>query len=252
MLWGDAGQECTGIISTCYASPAVIKKAMELGCNFIVVHEALFWNHGDRTDWLEKNTAFRKKKALLEESGVCIWRYHDYVHAGIRVDGALHDGIFYGLSSLLGWNEYQTDKNALLCHDFCLPRAWTVQEMASFLTKKFHLEGVRFIGNPAAKIRKVQVPMHILGHLSDDRIIEQINEEDINCLLTLEMVDFTVCEYIRDAAMLGEDRCIFAVGHFNIEEIGMEYLADWLQQLAPHLPVHFMQSGDAYRYLPCI
>lgn len=65
-----------------------------------------------------KNTAFRKKKALLEESGVCIWRYHDYVHAGIRVDGALHDGIFYGLSSLLGWNEYQTDKNALLCHDF--------------------------------------------------------------------------------------------------------------------------------------
>ena len=102
VLWGDAGQECTGIISTCYASPAVIKKAMELGCNFIVVHEALFWNHGDRTDWLEKNTAFRKKKALLEESGVCIWRYHDYVHAGIRVDGALHDGIFYGLSSLLG------------------------------------------------------------------------------------------------------------------------------------------------------
>lgn len=89
VLWGDAGQECTGIISTCYASPAVIKKAMELGCNFIVVHEALFWNHGDRTDWLEKNTAFRKKKALLEESGVCIWRYHDYVHAGIRVDGAL-------------------------------------------------------------------------------------------------------------------------------------------------------------------
>ena len=168
------------------------------------------------------------------------------------MDGALHDGIFHGLSSLLGWNEYQTDKNALLCHDFCLPRAWTVQEMASFLTKKFHLEGVRFIGNPAAKIRKVQVPMHILGHLSDDRIIEQINEEDINCLLTLEMVDFTVCEYIRDAAMLGEDRCIFAVGHFNIEEIGMEYLADWLQQLAPHLPVHFVQSGDAYRYLPCI
>ena len=80
----------------------------------------------------------------------------------------------------------------------------------------------------------------------------KINEEDINCLLTLEMVDFTVCEYIRDAAMLGEDRCIFAGGHVNIEEIGMEYLADWLQQLAPHLPVHFVQSGDAYRYLPCI
>lgn len=26
VLWGDAGQECTGIISTCYASPAVIKR----------------------------------------------------------------------------------------------------------------------------------------------------------------------------------------------------------------------------------
>lgn len=62
VLWGDAGQECTGIISTCYASPAVIKKAMELGCNFIVVHEALFWNHGDRTDWLEKIRHSGRKK----------------------------------------------------------------------------------------------------------------------------------------------------------------------------------------------
>lgn len=93
VLWGDAGQECTGIISTCYASPAVIKRqwnwdAISLLCTRLCSGTT----ETGRTGW--KKYGIPEEKALLEESGVCIWRYHDYVHAGIRVDGALHDGIF--------------------------------------------------------------------------------------------------------------------------------------------------------------
>lgn len=249
ILFGDATQECTGIISTCYASADVIRKAEKLGCNLIIVHEALFWNHGDHTDWLSANTAFQAKKTLLEQYGICVWRNHDHIHAGIWVDGAYRDGIFYGLSTLLGWNAYRTEKEAALCQQYELP-GMSVSEMASLLIHKFRLSGVRFIGNPNCCIKKVYTPMHIMGHPSDNALIEKINAEEINCLLTLEMVDFTVCEYIRDAAMLGENRCIFALGHFNLEEIGMEYYADYLkEQLIPELPVHFIQSGDAYTYI---
>ena len=92
-----------------------------------------------------------------------------------------------------------------------------------------------------------------MGHSPDREIIERINRDDIHCLFTMEMVDFTVCEYIRDAAMAGENKCIFALGHFNAEEIGMEFYADYLgKRLSANLPVHFVQSGDAYTYIPAV
>lgn len=250
ILYGDDNQECTRVVSTCYASVEVIIRAGRLGYNFIVVHEALFWNHGDHREWLGKNTAFQKKRELLERYGICVWRNHDSLHAGIWVDGGYRDGIFYGMSTLLGWNDYRADKEALLCQQYEIPEM-TVPDMASFLTQKFRLRGVRFIGNPNTRIKKVYIPLHIMGHTSDNLIIEKIDREQIHCILTLEMVDFTVCEYVRDAAMAGEEKCIFALGHFNLEEIGMEYYAFYLKNyIVPELPVCFLQSGDTYTYLP--
>lgn len=249
ILYGDANQECTGVICTCYASCDVIRQTGELGYNFLVVHESLFWNHGDHTDWLENNTAFQKKKELLDRYHICVWRNHDHIHAGIPVDGTYRDGIFYGMSTLLGWNDYRVDKEELLPRLFEIPEM-TVKEMADLLIHKFRLKGVRFIGNLNCKIKKVYYPLHIMGRPSDNQVIEKINDEQINCLITLEMVDFTVCEYMRDAAMVGEDRCIFSLGHFNAEEIGMEYYADYLREnLVTEVPVDFIQSGDAYSYL---
>ena len=61
ILYGNPNQEITGIITTCYASVDVVKKAIESGANFIIVHEALFWNHGDHTDWLQDNNTFKEK-----------------------------------------------------------------------------------------------------------------------------------------------------------------------------------------------
>ena len=250
ILYGTPEAECTGVVTTCYASVAVIQRAGKLGCNFIIVHESLFWNHGDHTDWLSSNTAFQKKRALLDKYHICIWRCHDYIHAGLPVDGIYRDGIFYGMSSLLNWNDYMDAPDTLMPQRFHIPEC-TVFEMARLLTDRFHLDGVRFIGNPHTRIREVYVPLHIMGHSGDSKIISKINDENINCLITLEMVDFTVCEYIRDAAMMGEDRCIFALGHFNMEEIGMEYFAGYIsEKLFPELPVHFIQSGDAYGYIP--
>lgn len=250
ILYGDPTQKCTGIVTTCYASVEVIRRAGEQGFNFLIVHEALFWNHGDRTDWLGDNTAFLLKKALLDHYHICVWRMHDHIHAGLRTDYGYRDGIFGGLSAMLGWEPYELAPHARMPQDFLLPET-SVDQMARNLNNKFHLKGLRFIGNPDCRIRRIHLPMHILGHSSDNDLIARINQEDIHCLLTLELVDFTVCEYIRDAAMLGENRCIFALGHFNLEEIGMEFYAGYLRrQLDEAIPVAFLQSGDAYSYIP--
>lgn len=249
VLYGDTKQECTGIVSTCYASVDVIKQAGEMGCNLIVVHEALFWNHGDHTDWLLNNKTFQKKKALMDQYHICVWRNHDHIHAGISIKGRYMDGIFYGMCAMLGWEEYREDQTTSFPQMFLVPEM-TVSDMAELLMEKFRLKGIRFIGNKDCIIRKVFVPMHLMGQPDDNRITSKINDEEIDCLLTLEMVDFTTCEYIRDAAMAGENHCIFALGHFNMEEIGMEYYAEYLRQhISVNLPVHFIQSGDAYKYI---
>ncbi len=249
VLYGNAYQECTGIITTCYASVDVIKECINLGYNFIIVHEALFWNHGDHTEWLKDNEVFIEKKALLEEYGICVWRFHDYMHAGIPVDSQLQDGIFYGMSSLLGWNDYIVKSDGYFPDLFEIPET-SVKDIANLVIDKFRLNGIRVIGNHDCTIKKVYVPLHLMGSPLDNQVIERINNENIDCLMTMEIVDFTVNEYIRDAGMLGKNKCILAVGHFNLEEIGMEFLASHLpNMISLDVPVKFIQSGDTYSYI---
>ena len=83
ILYGDPNKECSGIVTTCWASTEVIRKAAKLGANLIIVHEALFWNRGDKTDWLSDNQVFLQKKQLLDETGIVLWRDDDYIHSGI-------------------------------------------------------------------------------------------------------------------------------------------------------------------------
>ncbi len=167
VLYGNPHQECTGIITTCWASVDVIREAAKRGANLIIAHEALFWNHGDHTDWLqeENNQSFLAKKKLLDEAGIVVWRDHDYIHSGIPMED------------------------------------------------------------------------------------QEADQENINCYLTMEVVDFTLAEYIRDSSMLGMDKAIIGMGHFNLEEPGMEYMITYLPTaVKADIPCAYIQSGDMYDY----
>ena len=72
ILFGDPTQICRGIVVTCYASIDVIKEAINQGSNLIIVHETLFWNRGDKTDWLLNNKVFLEKKELLEKNNIVV------------------------------------------------------------------------------------------------------------------------------------------------------------------------------------
>ena len=88
VLYGNPHQECTGIITTCWASVDVIREAAKRGANLIIAHEALFWNHGDHTDWLQEENnqslsgeimtifipAYRWKMAAILMVFFMVWR----------------------------------------------------------------------------------------------------------------------------------------------------------------------------------
>ncbi|MFT8459393.1 MAG: Nif3-like dinuclear metal center hexameric protein [Liquorilactobacillus ghanensis] len=252
ILYGKTDIECTGIVTTTWATTDVIKRTVKLGANLIICHEALFWNHGDKQDWLieSKNQTYFEKKKLLDETGVTIWRNHDYVHSGIPLtDGTYKDGIFWGFAKYLGWEKYwvNSENDDILPIVFNLPQTTGLQ-VANKLIETFNLNGARIEGNPETIIKKAVIPYHNLGDAKKE--IRFIDKQNINLVIGLELIDFTLAEYIRDSSMLGKNKCIVTVGHFNTEEAGMRYMVNYIPKaLQSDIPCYFVQSGDMYSYL---
>ena len=261
VLYGDTDRECTGIVTTIYASVDVIKKAHRLGANLIISHEACFWNHGDRTDWLQDNKTFQYKKRLLDETGITVWREHDYIHAGILHEGRWVDGIFYGLAEELGWTKYantEIQSSPLFPKGrksevfspliFDIPET-PVREVAQYLMKKMNLKGMKTMGDLEGKCKRICIPFHIMG-MADNAELRKIEEYDIDTVLAMEITDYTVAIYIRDSAMAGRNKRVLAAGHFNIEEPGMKWFGEkHLPELLPGMDIHFIQAGDSYNMI---
>ena len=65
-----------------------------------------------------------------------------------------------------------------------------------------------------------------------------------------EVIDWTIIAYVRDAISTGRPMAMLNVGHFNLEEPGMRHMTAKIKKLVGEsLPVHFIQSGDAFRWL---
>lgn len=246
VLWGPVDVECTGIVTTCFASADVIRQAHARGANLIICHEALFWNHGDHTCWLAGNKTFAAKRALLEECSITVWRLHDHIHSGIPEDGRLVDGIFMGLADKLGWRDCVRGDTARPM-EFEIPET-SAGELARFLVGRLGLAGTRIVGDADARVRTVLVPMHLIGQF--DNATTARMDSGFDCLVTMEATDFTTSEYVRDSAQLGLGKAMICIGHFNVEEPGMEYMLRWLPRaIDADVPASFVASGDPWTYV---
>lgn len=252
VLFGDPEKDCTGIATCCWASIEVIQKAIRLNVNLIICHEAMFWNRGDQTKWLTENNnvVFEKKRQLLEEHGIVVWRNHDYVHSGIPVEeNIFKDGIFWGISQTLGWENEIMMSGEPRRPVFYSIRPIMLKKLVVDLIRVFDVNGARFIGNPKTTISKVYFCSHISGE-GERQLINFIEKESIDLLITFELVDFTVSEYIKDCEILGRNRALISLGHFNTEEIAMKYMLSYLNYiLEDRIPCFYIPAGDMYHYV---
>ncbi len=249
--YGDPEKECTGIVTTCFASSDVIRKAAATGANLLIAHEPLFWNHPDQTGWLEGDPVYESKKALLDETGMVVWRDHDTIHStGWGADRKNVDGIYYGIMKELGWEEYLVSSpvKPLL---YKLPEI-DATDLGHELIEKIGLKGLRIVGDPHAKVSTVFLAEHVNDRPSrqegDDKVRETM-QYDADAIIPLECIDWTLSAYVRDSAMLGRPRVLYNTGHFNLEELGMKYLAECIRPLMDGTPVQYIMSGDSYSYI---
>lgn len=246
---GDITAPCTGVGVTCYVTMDVIRRAKEKGINLLITHEPTFYNHEDRTGHLADDPVYREKAAALADAGIVIWRDHDHIHGPGGPEAETHpyiDYIFYGIARELGWEGYVEGEQTKPIW-FRIPET-TVSGLARELMEKLDLNGIRTVGDLDAPVSTVFLCGHVTGQEWDNALLAQAARADV--MIPLEIVDWTLTEYVRDAAQQGRGKAILEMGHFNVEELGMKYMTRWLPDvLGPGVPVEYLPSGDSFRYL---
>ena len=232
---GDPDQECTGIVTALTPNVSVIRRAIDVGANLIVVLE--------------------EKLKLLNEHKIVVWRDHDHMHAHQP------DSIFTGVLKYLGWEEnaeVDTD-TGLFAHYIVKIPEMSVKELAGYLIDRIGLNGARIVGDPEMKATRVALVGHLfpnqyrrkdgsIGEYSV-KVIETL-EKKADVIIPGEVIDWTALSYVRDATDLGIHKAVINIGHFNWEELGMMYMRDWLDDLLDdEMKVVYVASGDMYRYV---
>jgi putative NIF3 family GTP cyclohydrolase 1 type 2 len=222
------------------ATPEVIRQAAKCGANLIITHEPTFFSHADGLGWLEGDEVYQRKQALIAELGMNIWRFHDHIHA------MTPDRIFAGVLRDLGWEAYETPSNR---HIYTIPPT-TVPALADLLKERLGIEAVRVVGNAEAHVEKVGLLVGggSLGLGSDTMPMELMRDNDLDVIIAGEILEWTLCAYVRDAAQLGLNKALIVAGHNRTEEAGMKHLPEWLAAILPSLPVFFVEAGDPYQY----
>ena len=255
---GDPQETCTGIATALVPTVEVIRSAIKENCNLIITHEPIFYQTPDFADWRGdfENETCKEKQKLLTENHITVWRDHDHIHAHRP------DGIFTGVVRQLGWEKYMRQEENGPGYLFYIPRM-TVEELGRHLISCMNLHGLRYIGAAADQIERVAIVGHIYpdsfykDHTEADGTyhdygmdVIRLMEEGVQAIIPGEIIEWTTLSYIRDSITFGKIRACYNVGHFNMEEAGMKYAAEWIAELAGNqIPVRYIPTEDGFRYM---
>lgn len=257
---GDPNKECTGIVSALVPNVDVIRKTIDMGCNLLYVHEPTSYLTPDEPGWKAdyKCDVYEEKMQLLNENGIVIYRDHDHMHAHRP------DSIFTGVLKYMGWDKYLVDAGETVPfgHLVELPDCKPAWEIMRELIEKIGLNGTRYIGREDAPIKRIALVGHLYpgafipetekdGVYTDysTEIIKAMQNAAIDAIIPGEIIEWNILSYIRDANSLGRSIAVFNIGHFNWEELGAKYAAEWLSELVKgKVQVTYVPTGDLWNY----
>jgi putative NIF3 family GTP cyclohydrolase 1 type 2 len=228
---GDGGAVVTGIVTTFIATMDVLRKAVDLGANFIITHEPTYFNHRDDVSWLANDPVYAAKRGYIDDHHLTIWRFHDHWHA------YQPDGIVTGLKQLLDWTAYQDAQQPVLFH---IP-ATTLGALAEFFRERLGIPHMRIVGPADMRCQTVAL---VVGSYPGNWQIMSLGEYGADVLVCGEASEWQVYEYVRDANGAGLPKGLIVLGHERSEEPGMAYLATWLRERFPGLSITHVPAGD--------
>ncbi|TSD67149.1 hypothetical protein FFF34_007070 [Inquilinus sp. KBS0705] len=231
---GSADQIVTGIVTTMFATTAVIEQANKLGANFIIAHEPTFYNHTDNKDVVKDNPVVQQKADLLAKYKITVWRCHDYIHS------INPDVVGYGVLKKAGWLPYYKGDTKVVIPPVSL------QQVVQHLKTTLKIAHVRVIGNlqqSCSNIALIPGAAGVKWHMT-----AVINDKP-DVLIIGELSEWETAEFIRDANMQGRKIALIVLGHAVSEEPGMEYFVDWLTPKLPGVKITHIASGDPFMWM---
>lgn len=232
---GSADQQVTGVVTTMFATNAVIEKAGNRGANFIIAHEPTFYNHLDDTSWLDKDEVYQYKRDLLKKYDMVIWRLHDYIHAHKP------DGVLMGVLTALGWEKYYDDSKP---HIITLPSS-SLGSIIQLAKKKLGITHVKMIGDLSQLCSRVALLPGAAGGRAQISIIQK---ERPDLLICGELSEWETAEYIRDLRHIGLKTALVVLGHAVSEEPGLLWLQQWLQPKLHGIKITHIPSYDPFKW----
>lgn len=233
---GNINQPVKGIVTTMFATEAVIEKTIQLGANFIIAHEPTFYSHTDETDWLKNDQVFRAKKELLDKHEIAVWRFHDYLHAHRP------DGVLMGVLTAMGWLSYYNPQEPHLVTVPVIPLGDVIKKAK----RQLAIPKVKVIGNLAQSCKRIVISPGAAGGRAQ---IGQLQKYQPDLLIIGELNEWETSEYIRDARYQGVKMSLLVLGHCVSEEPGLQWVVAWLQPKVPGVKVTHIPSGDPFNWI---
>ncbi|MCA0753563.1 Nif3-like dinuclear metal center hexameric protein [Paenibacillus sp. N4] len=236
---GDPEAEVRGIATTFMATHQVIEQAVSMGVNLLISHEAPFYSHRMTEGLLTGDPVYGRKEQSLRESGIAIYRHHDYCH---RLEP---DIIMTGLLQRLKW-ESDVEEMLPTAAVLRLPER-RLADIAAYVKEKLSIPYARIAGDPEMLCSRIGILVGYRG--GGANAIPLYREKGLDLVICGEGPEWETPEYVRDSAWQGVSKSLIVIGHAESEEPGMRSLAHRLQEEYPEVPVHFIPVNPVFRVI---
>ena len=229
---GDPDRELHRVAVAMFGTVDIIRQAHAWGADLLLVHEPLFYNHWDEA--FPAPVAEAKEK-LLRDSGMTVYRYHDHPHY------RQPDMICAGELEFLGLTG-KFENRAWAVNRITLDVPITPAQLVRRMHRKLHIDHPRLAGAADLPMTKISLCFGTPGG-----VFEELQDSEIEMVLTGEACEWALAEYARDAAALGFRKALIVMGHIGSERDGMRLLTDYLQEKYPVFTVRYFECGEVYR-----
>ena len=227
LVFGDGEKPVRTVAVTLIATPTVLEAARALGADMILTHEPTFHPIAGEGD-----AVMAQKRALCEEIGIPIYRFHDHMHF------TAIDKINLGVLSRLGLDgEFDGQKT------FTLTAPMALDTLIAHIAERLDLHHPRYIGMPGITVRTLSL---LFGAWGDERQISEFRRPEVDLVIAGEACEYSICEYVRDAAQLGTDKGLLLLGHMGSEKAGMEDLTDYINNEVEDVRAVYIDCGEVY------
>lgn len=231
---GDPNVEVTRIAVSMFATPDVIRQAANFSAQLLIVHEPTYYNH---MDYPQNEALEREKRQFVRDSGLTIYRFHDFCHA------ADPDLIDAGQLRYLDLPCTVERPQGFGPTRLKLNTPMTPRQLAKHIEDTLRIAHVKIAGAADTPCTHVTCMFGTPGG-----VLDELMRDGCEIILTGEICEWCEGQYVRDMAQLGHTRALLVLGHIGSERYGMRHVSDLLQSRHPELEVRYIECGEVYTY----